>query len=91
MQMRIPTTTLSSSMRNKDSVSNEIKLFLLNKSTQSTADGHLKFISDDKNVVISTFLADIFQHVNSLNLKLQGDQMLIYHLVSEVNCFCKKT
>jgi len=25
-----------------------------------------------------------------LNLKLQGNQKLICHLVSEVNCFCKK-
>lgn len=68
---------------------NEIELFLLN-STHLAAKNHIKFIKDNNNVVTIAFLADIFQHVNFLNLKLQGAQKLICHLVSEVNCFCKK-
>jgi len=68
---------------------NEIELFLL-KSTHSAAKNHIKFIKDNNNVATIAFLADIFQHINFFNLKLQGDQKLICHLVSEVTCFCKK-
>lgn len=52
------------------------------------AKNNLKFINDNNNVATFTieFLANIFQHINSLNLKLQGDQKLICHFVSEVNC-----
>lgn len=50
---------------------NEIELFLLN-STHLAAKNHIKFIKDNNNVVTIAFLADIFQHVNFLNLKLQG-------------------
>lgn len=70
---------------------NEIKPFSL-QSTHLAAKDHSKFLSDSKNVAYIAFLADIFQHKNSLNLKHQGNQKFIAHLVSEVycNCLCKK-
>ncbi|XP_025202119.1 general transcription factor II-I repeat domain-containing protein 2B-like [Melanaphis sacchari] len=68
---------------------NEIELFLIQSTHLSAKDYH-EFISDNSNIATIAFLTDIFQHINSFNLKLQGNQKLICHLVSEVNCFCRK-
>jgi zinc finger BED domain-containing protein 5/7/8/9 len=68
---------------------NEIELFLI-QSTRLSAKDYYEFISDNSNIATIAFLTDIFQHINSFNLKLQGNQKLICHLVSEVNCFCRK-
>ncbi|XP_060880484.1 general transcription factor II-I repeat domain-containing protein 2-like [Metopolophium dirhodum] len=68
---------------------NEIELFLIQSTHLSAKDYH-EFISDNSNIATIAFLTDIFQHINSFNMKLQGNQKLICHLVSEVNCFCRK-
>jgi len=60
------------------------------KSTHSVANDHSKFMNDNKNVATIVFSVDIFQHINSLNTKLQGNQKFVYYLGSEINCFCKK-
>lgn len=68
---------------------NEIELFLIQSTHLSAKDYH-EFISDNSNIATIAFLTDIFQHINSFNLKLQGNQKLVCHLVSEENCFCRK-
>ncbi|CAI6343240.1 unnamed protein product [Macrosiphum euphorbiae] len=68
---------------------NEIELFLI-QSTHLPAEDYHKFISNNSNVATITFLTDVFQYISSFNLKLHGNQKLICHLVSEVNCFCRK-
>ncbi|XP_022177036.1 general transcription factor II-I repeat domain-containing protein 2-like [Myzus persicae] len=49
---------------------NEIELFLIQSTHLSAKDYH-EFISDNSNIATIAFLTDIFQHINSFNLKLQ--------------------
>jgi hypothetical protein len=67
---------------------NEIEFLI--QSTHLTAKDFHKFINDNSNVAEIAFLTNIFQHINSFNFKLLDKQKLICHLVSEVNCFCRK-
>jgi len=68
---------------------NEIELFLIQSTHLSAKDYH-EFFSDNSNIATIAFLTDIFQHIKSFNLKIQGNQKLSCNLVSEVNCFCRK-
>ena len=47
-------------------------------------------LSDDKFIGSLAFLTDISNHLNMLNLKLQGKKQFISQLVGHIENFCKK-
>lgn len=54
------------------------------------ADDHLAFLQDEKSISNVIFLADIFGHLNQLNLQLQGRGTTIVDLVEKLESFSKK-
>jgi hypothetical protein len=67
----------------------DIKEFL-SSSDQEVAKEHLGFLNSKENVASIAFLTDVFQHMNSLNLKLQGRGKLVSQLFSEIRGFSRK-
>jgi hypothetical protein len=60
----------------------EIQAFLKSKS-----DARANLFSDHSWLVQLAYLADIFQHLNTLNLSLQGDDRDVFHSMDKVNAF----
>lgn len=68
----------------------DVKVFL-SQCSEEVANEHLGFLLDiENNVAAVAFLTDIFRHLNFLNLKLQGNGLLVNELLSEIRIFEKK-
>lgn len=68
---------------------NEIKAFLSLKNNAPAAD-HLQDLNDKNFMASVAFLADIFAHLNQLNLQLQGRDKIIVDMVEKLESFIKK-
>jgi|SRR5688572_17807409 len=53
-------------------------------------DAELASLTDKAWLADLTFLVDVSQHLNDLNLILQGDNQLVCHLVNHVSAFRTK-
>ncbi|KAK0152133.1 SCAN domain-containing protein 3 [Merluccius polli] len=67
----------------------EVKAFLMSSKNKAAAD-HLVFIQDEKFMSNVAFLADIFGHLNNLNLQLQGKGKTIMDMVEKLQSFTVK-
>lgn len=67
----------------------EIKAFLRLSKIRAAAD-HLALLGDEKFMSNVAFLADIFGHLNQLNLQLQGRGKTIVDMVEKLESFTRK-
>ncbi|KAJ7986165.1 hypothetical protein DPEC_G00347950 [Dallia pectoralis] len=67
----------------------EVKAFLISSNSKAAAD-HLVFLEDKKFLSIVAFLADIFGHLNNLNMQLQGKDKTIVDMVEKLQAFTIK-
>lgn len=67
----------------------EVKAFLRLSKIRTAAD-HLALLGDEKFMSNVAFLADIFRHLNQLNLQLQGRGKTIVDMVEKLESFTRK-
>ena len=67
----------------------EIKTFLQPVSSSPNAKIFLENLNDDHFLLDVAFLADIFQHMNLLNIQLQGRDQCVIDLIERVSAFQK--
>ncbi|XP_033987943.1 SCAN domain-containing protein 3-like [Trematomus bernacchii] len=67
----------------------EVKAFLRLSKIRAAAD-HLALLGDEKFMSNVAFLADIFGHLNQLNLQLQGRGKTIVDMVEKLESFTRK-
>lgn len=67
----------------------EVKAFLISSKSKAAAD-HLVFLEDEKFMSNVAFLADIFGHLNNLNMQLQGKDKTIVDMVEKLQAFTVK-
>ncbi|XP_033969485.1 protein FAM200A-like [Trematomus bernacchii] len=67
----------------------EVKAFLRLSKIRAAAD-HLALLGDEKLMSNVAFLADIFGHLNQLNLQLQGRGKTIVDMVEKLESFTRK-
>ena len=65
-------------------------LYFLQSETETTTKEYQIQLSDDKFIGFLAFLTDIINHLNMLNLKLQGKKQFISQLVGHIEGFRKK-
>lgn len=63
-----------------------VKDFLLTIHS-AAAQGHLDDITSDNFMIKTAFLTDLFGHMNVLNKKLQGKEVLVTHLWTDIKSF----
>ncbi|RXM93778.1 General transcription factor II-I repeat domain-containing protein 2A, partial [Acipenser ruthenus] len=65
-------------------------LQFLSDDSSSHAEEFLNFMRDEHQMEVVAFLVDIFEHLNTLNLALQGKQRVIFDLWESVKAFKEK-
>ena len=65
---------------------NELEVYF----TQIKANKHLEFLFDRKNILLMSYLSDIFSKLNHLNTSLQGNDKTILNLSDKLFAFISK-
>ena len=62
----------------------------LKKSKKKGCDEYILLLGDERTTILFAFLVDIFQHINALNLKLQGKKCCVFEMYIEICTFNKQ-